>query len=1017
MKRLTIFALVLLLLDWQHQPFQLQTVLAASPDLYIKDTPADTGVEPNPDAGPMWVSEDIWVRTTPDPNYQPFPFPEASPPWIPLPNESPEYRDPKFGVPNYVYVRVRNRGNAASTGTEQLKVYWAKASTGLAWPSQWVDYKANNCGPTKLFGAEITKPRKNAATASPAELNAYRDAILAVGASPFLFGAVSYWHKQNELHTIPANNRHHTPAFLPWHREFVNRYEVLLQEFDPTVKLLYWDWTTDPIGLFTSSFMGASGRGTGGVSIGLPFNGPLAPPTVTRNLSTSTTPPPQPDTTVLGMAQYDVLAHIGSGGIERPPNHDSAHGYIGGGGDMSFLGTAAQDPFFFMLHANVDRLWAQWQRNISTLTRLDPPTAYDLYTLDANIDTTAMSPWDGTGAVDPYSIAGGYIVSKTPKHPSVVSPPIYDQAPLVIPVLQPGEAVVIQIPWYPPNPADFSCFGGDQGHFCLLGRVETSTAAPFGMTTPETADVNANTRNNNNIAWKNVTVVDNFPGPLMLSSVTLRNIFRERTLAGLRFADTREIGASFFDFGRILVDLKPEIFKRLPQGQSAGRGVEAEGAGRFRITSPDALIPNIPLEPGEAFSVDVHFELRKDYQSPRGTHPKWDVIQTGAPNNPNAVVGGQRFELNFDKISLVKLRSKWRYLDQGINPGPNWMAPDFDDSKWKLGQAEFGFGRETVTTVESGPTGRRHLTDYFRHTFDVADPGFLKSLLLRLKRADGAVVYLNGREVHRVNLPAGAITLGTRASREVKGLEEEMFFPTALSVEMLRQGRNVVAVEIHQASPAGQDLSFDLELAANSSFTHFPPDLAFVTPANGALSQAGRVIPITIEAMDADGQVKSVSVYADGTLIGSATQAPFTIEWRGARPGRHRLRAVALDNDGETNTVFNTTTVVANVPPTVRLTQPHDGAIFKSGDTIFAVAQASDVNGKVERVEFYVREHNRFSDPDRLVGTAKKAPFAVSFKDLTPGHYMLTAVAKDNGGLMSQSVPIHFEVQGEHSNH
>src|SRR5258707_15453007 len=86
--------------------------------VYMQDTPADTGIEPNPDTGPMWVSDDIWVRTTPDPGYQPYPFPEGSPTWVPLPNENPEYRDPKYSGPNYIYVRVHNRGTSASTGTE-----------------------------------------------------------------------------------------------------------------------------------------------------------------------------------------------------------------------------------------------------------------------------------------------------------------------------------------------------------------------------------------------------------------------------------------------------------------------------------------------------------------------------------------------------------------------------------------------------------------------------------------------------------------------------------------------------------------------------------------------------------------------------------------------------------------------------------------------------------------------------------------------------------------------------------
>ena len=104
--------------------------LAFAQDLYSRDTPADMGIQPNPDMGPMWLSEDIWVRTTPDPNYRPFPFTAASPPWTPAPHQNPEYRDPRLGLPNYVYVRVRNIGPGPSTGTEQLRLYWAKASTG-----------------------------------------------------------------------------------------------------------------------------------------------------------------------------------------------------------------------------------------------------------------------------------------------------------------------------------------------------------------------------------------------------------------------------------------------------------------------------------------------------------------------------------------------------------------------------------------------------------------------------------------------------------------------------------------------------------------------------------------------------------------------------------------------------------------------------------------------------------------------------------------------------------------------
>jgi hypothetical protein len=998
---------------------------AAAQTVYMKDTPTDTGVEPNPDTGPMWVSQDIWVRNSPDPGYQPYPFTGGSPPWTLPPHQNPVHRDPLKSTPNYVYVQVRNDSASASTGTERLRVYWAKASTGLSWPSQWVDYQPG--GPLSLlYGAEITKPRKNGATASAAEQSAYVNAILAIGTNPaYVFPmAKDYWHIQQEIHDQMGSNSniHSTLAFLPWHREFINRYELLLQQYDPTVKLLYWNWTTVPSP--SLSFMGSFSGNISGVF------GALAPPSVTRGLSGS--PPAESDSAVVARKPYDPFGSFACVPPASAPfmaaledcSHNFSHNYIGGN-SMCCPALSGQDPFFFMLHGEVDQLWAQWQRNLSDLSRLDPTQTYGIsLNSDMNLSLT-MSPWDGSpgsgsGSASSFQIQpwetgnpGNYIVAKLPTDPSVVSPPIYDTAPLTIPVLQPGQAVVIQIPWYPPDPDNFTSFGTDNGHFCLLARIETSNTAPFGMDSPETADINLNTKNNNKIVWKNVTVVDDISGPMMMKSVMVRNFFDEPVQVGLRVAETQTAAGSFLKQGRIFVDLPAQLYERWQKGGTAGRAMKAaeeRKTGRIEILSSEASIQNIRLNPNETFAVNVEFALAKDYTPRQGAAAQFDLIQLGAPGDPDKIVGGQRFTVDLSKLVLVKSDDQWRYWDKGTNPGTAWTSLDYDDSKWKLGEAPLGSGGRSATTVDVGPSDRRNITTYFRRAFDVADPGFYKNALLRLMRADGAVVYLNGKEVHRVNLAARAISISTTATRQVTGLERDVFFPVKIDPATLRQGKNVIAVEIHANSPQRDDIRFGLELFANVAGAGFPPDVAFAAPADAAVFQTGEIVPVRVEGLSGDAKIASVSLYADGNLVGTAERAPYTFNWPVGPKGPHRLRAVAVDNLKRQSESFHTITVVEKVLPLVQLVAPKAMTEAAEGEAFSVSAEASDRTGKIARVEFWVKDMATWVSPSTLVSTVTAPPYTASIKDLKAGHYMVWAIAVNDRGGTTQSVPAHFMI-------
>src|SRR5262249_5489331 len=98
-----------------------------------------------------------------------------------------------------------------------------------------------------------------------------------------------------------------------------------------------------------------------------------------------------------------------------------------------------------------------------------------------------------------------------------------------------GTTQIVEFPWTPPDPSDYASFGADQAHFCLLARIETSSSAPFGMTSPETTTLPANVQNNNNIVWKNVSIVDTDGTGARVASVVIGNLSEARKRLRLIF--------------------------------------------------------------------------------------------------------------------------------------------------------------------------------------------------------------------------------------------------------------------------------------------------------------------------------------------------------------------------------------------------------------------------------------------------------------------------------------------------
>ena len=148
------------------------------------------------------------------------------------------------------------------------------------------------------------------------------------------------------------------------------------------------------------------------------------------------------------------------------------------------------------------------------------------------------------------------------------------------------------------------------------------------------------------------------------------------------------------------------------------------------------------------------------------------------------------------------------------------------------GVAPLGYGDgDEATVVSYGPTvAPKFITTYFRRAFTVANTSSIHALTLRLLRDDGAVVYLNGAEVFRSNMPAGAIDSTTLAINAVStGAEESTLFQNAaIDPARLVNGTNLIAVEIHQSSVESTDISFELQLLA-----HAEPARIVLIPARG----------------------------------------------------------------------------------------------------------------------------------------------------------------------------------------
>lgn len=200
------------------------------------------------------------------------------------------------------------------------------------------------------------------------------------------------------------------------------------------------------------------------------------------------------------------------------------------------------------------------------------------------------------------------------------------------------------------------------------------------------------------------------------------------------------------------------------------------------------------------------------------TNETGDIYYTTDGNDPRLPGGGihpNAVKINGSKSDQTLIDAGalgWSYLDDGSDQGIAWKEPAYDDSSWAIGDAPLGFG-----SVNDHPFGGawinpdRHMTVYFRKEFEATNANLITEATARIMSDGGAIVYLNGIEIARDNMPADPVDFETSAlsdSNIREGHIDVFDFPPSAFVE----GINVIAIEVHNGSFASSDMGMDFQL-------------------------------------------------------------------------------------------------------------------------------------------------------------------------------------------------------------
>jgi hypothetical protein len=344
--------------------------------------------------------------------------------------------------------------------------------------------------------------------------------------------------------------------------------------------------------------------------------------------------------------------------------------------------------------------------------------------------------------------------------------------------------------------------------------------------------------------------------------------------------------------------------------------------------------------------------------------------------------------------TFVSMIDVWFYVDNGVEPAPAWRTSEFSHFDWNFGVSKFGFGDgDEFTPLVPNPNGAPLNAAYFRTRFDIANPSIYSNVTVRLLRDDGGVVYLNGIEIFRSNMPTGPVQYATSALRNIAGADESVVAQRVVPGAVLG-AINTLAVEVHQAAGDSEDMAFALQLIGHRIGENQPPSAydSFVSV------DQDRSLPITLHATDPDNNPLTYTVLASpqhGTLSGEPPNVVYQPNTGYVGPDLFSFKAT----DGEWGTEIAHVCIDVTLPSN-RAPVADGQSVTTPEDTGLALTlSANDPDGDVLTFAPAAPAHGTLS------GTGTSFVYQPSANYHGPDSFVFT-VADGNGGTATGTVTI-----------